>query len=78
MNNTRREELRAILSTLETAMEALDVIKGDEEEYRDNIPENLYGSIRYEVASEAVGNMEYALDELESVCSSITSAIDGE
>lgn len=71
MNNTRRKEIRTIVDELETLAGKLDdlynwldELKSEEEEYRDNIPENLQGGIRYEESEEASDNMEYASDAL--------------
>ena len=43
----------------------LEAVLMDEEDYRDNIPENLQGSIRYDTAEEACSNMEMAIDSIE-------------
>jgi hypothetical protein len=37
----------------------------EEEEYRDNMPENLQGSERYETADTACDNLQSAIDSLE-------------
>jgi hypothetical protein len=53
---TRRDRRRA----LEIALCQITAIRDAEERYMDNIPENLCGSINYEVAEQAVS----ALDEI--------------
>jgi len=75
MNRIRRRELQALLDQIEEVREALEVIKEEEECYRENMPENLQSSARAETADEAISNMESALDELDSVFSSIESAM---
>ena len=69
MNNTRRkalsklaEEARELAGKLADLKTALEDLKGEEEEYRDNMPENLQGSEKYEAADAAVSAMEEALD----------------
>jgi len=52
----------------------LEAIKEEEEEYRDNIPENLCGSEWYEVAEEAIYNLDEAIDALDTAVSNIESA----
>ena len=49
-------------------------LQAEEEEYRDNMPENLQGSERYEAADAAVDNMSSAVDALDEAISSIESA----
>ena len=53
----RRTFVRRIIEQLEAAKEA-------EENYRDNIPENLQGGQAYEAAEQAIERMENALDSL--------------
>ena len=43
----------------------VDSIKSEEEEYRDNMPENLQNSERYYAADEACSNLDSALDLLQ-------------
>ena len=50
--------------------------QAEEEEYRDNIPENMQESERYEKADEACDNLSEAVDNLEEVISSIEAAIE--
>lgn len=57
MNNTRRKSLRALMDRLEDIKSELEEIQSEEEDYRDNIPENLQGSERYEKAEDAISNM---------------------
>lgn len=75
MNRYRRKDLREISAQVEELRDALETIKGDEEEYLENMPQNLQGSERYETAEEAVSNMEDAISSLEDAISSIGEAI---
>lgn len=50
MNKLRRKDLREITDQLETLQELLQELQEQEEEYRDNMPENLQGSEKYERA----------------------------
>lgn len=76
MNKERRKELRTIISRLQVVnlvdenevgaiKHDLESILYDEENYMDNIPENLQGGYRYEKAEEACDNLQSALDSLE-------------
>lgn len=74
MNKARRKTLDEVISKIEEAKELLENLQAEEEEYRDNMPENLQGSERYEAADAAVDNMSSAVDALDEAISSIESA----
>ncbi len=74
MNKARRKALSAIIDKLEELKCDLEVLQSEEEEYRDNMPENLQNSERYEVADNACSNMEDAVSYLEDAISSIEAA----
>lgn len=76
MNKIRRKNLQAIINQLEELKSSLEHLQAEEEEYRDNIPENMQGSERYEKADEASGNLSGAVDNLEEVISGIKAAIE--
>lgn len=66
MNNQRRKQLVTIIARITDVHSALEPIRDDEEECRDNFPANLHGSERYEMvdnAACALDNACYALDE---------------
>ena len=74
MNKARRKAIDEVISKIEEAKELLENLQAEEEEYRDNMPENLQGSERYEAADAAVDNMSSAVDALDEAISSIESA----
>ena len=74
MNKARRKALDEVISKIEEAKELLENLQAEEEEYRDNMPENLQGSERYKAADAAVDNMSSAVDALDEAISSIESA----
>lgn len=51
-----------VIKKLNDILEDIDSILWDEENYRDNIPENMYGGYKYEAADEACDNLSYAID----------------
>ena len=61
MNKIRRKAIEEIREQLEELKASLEDLQEEEEEYRDNMPDNLQGSERYEKADEAVSNMEDAV-----------------
>ena len=76
MNKIRRKNLQAIIDQLEELKGGLEDLQAEEEEYRDNIPENMQERERYEKADEACDNLSSAVDSLEKVISSIEAAIE--
>lgn len=76
MNKDRRTQLRVLSSRLSKiefsgnkdilfeCISTLEDIKWDEENYFDNMPENLQGSMRGCESEDAIDNMDEALDAL--------------
>ncbi|MBC2391322.1 hypothetical protein [Listeria booriae] len=62
MNAKRRKRIQDTLNILSEQLDLLEELKDEEQEYVENIPENLQGSERYEVAEEAAANLEEAYD----------------
>ena len=77
MNKTRRKSIQDIASQLEELKSTLEDIQGEEEEYRDNIPENLQGSERYEKADEACDTLSGAVYSLDDIICELGNLIEG-
>lgn len=77
MNKLRRKALDALIERIDDIYSELEALADEERDYRDNMPENLQNSERYETADNAVSSLEDALDNLDSAKSSIEEAIDG-
>mgnify|MGYP003541243317 CR=1 FL=1 len=77
MNKIRRKALQEIYDKLSDLREELEAIKDEEDESRENMPENLQGSERYEQSEIASGNIDEAMEYLSSACDSIESAMEG-
>ena len=77
MNKQRRKQLEGVISKIEEAKEVLENLKDEEEDYRDNFPENLVTSEKYEKAETAVFCMEEAAQALEDATDQINEAIEG-
>lgn len=82
MNKPRRKQIQEVidkLGSLQSEMEALieeiESIQSDEEDYRDNMPENLQGSERYERADAACDALASARDTLEESKDNIDDVI---
>lgn len=68
MNNDRRKEINKAIGLLQEAFSILEIARDEEQEYYENMPENLQSSERYQKA-------EDAYNQLESACSLIEEAI---
>lgn len=74
MNRIRRKALNDIKDQIEMLRCTLEQLAEEEEEYRDNMPENLQGSERYEKADEACDSLNSALDSLDEAVEHIDEA----
>ena len=74
MNKERRKALTRIEEKIEALKDEVESLMGEEAEYRDNIPENMQGSERYEIADAACENMQSAIDSMEEALSCIWEA----
>lgn len=77
MNKKRRKNIQGILDQLEELKGNLELIQEEEEDYRDNIPENLQGSERYEKADEACDTLSGAVDSLDDIICELGNLIEG-
>ena len=75
MNKQRRSELQTIFDIISNAKENLEILMDEEEEYKDNIPENLQNSSRYKKAEEACDNLYEAISNIEEALDNIENAI---
>lgn len=75
MNKIRRKEIEKVIGMISDARSLLEELMSEEEEYRDNMPENLQGSERYEKADEACYSMEEAIGNMEDIESSLEEVI---
>ena len=75
MNKIRRAQVQKLIDMIDAVMFDLEDIQYDEESARDNIPENLQGTERYEKAEEACDNLDYAMTGLEEVRDYLEEAI---
>jgi chaperonin cofactor prefoldin len=69
MNKERRKQIEKLIEAIENAVSELESIQEEEQDYYDNVPENLQSGERYE-ASEA------AIDSMDSAHTSFEEALD--
>lgn len=76
MNRVRKAKLCKCIQGLHEIVEEVDAVKTEEEDVRDNTPENLQGTERYEICEAACDLMEDAVDLLNDVIDKLEE-IDG-
>lgn len=74
MNKKRRQCIDSVIlkinnlqDIIEELQQDIEDIAADEQDYLDNIPENLQASERYEAGENAVENLEAAINWLEDI-----------
>ena len=76
MNKLRRKTLQRIFDQLSDLREEIEAVKEEEDESRENMPENLQGSERYEQSETASSNMDEAIEYISSACDSLESVLE--
>lgn len=71
MNADRRSRVIKAKQLLEEAKDILEEALNEEDEYRDNIPENLQSSERYEQSEAYSDAMDNAINEISSAIESL-------
>lgn len=75
MNNVRRKKLDALLNRISAIQEELCMLRDEELEVLENIPENLQSTERYFNTENACECLEDACDCLEDCCDSIIESM---
>jgi chaperonin cofactor prefoldin len=76
MNNQRRKEIKKIIDRLDIIKNEIEQICNDEEDYHDNIPENLQDSDRAMSSEEAIDNLNEVLENIENAIDNLESAME--
>ena len=74
MNKSRRKQIAEVLEALNILRDTVEAIQNEENEAFENMPESLEGTDRYDMAEEAVSNLDDALSSLEDAIDSLESA----
>jgi flagellar biosynthesis chaperone FliJ len=77
MNKPRRKALQALYGQLAEIKDQLDGILSEEEDYRDNIPENMQSGERYEKIDDACNSLSEAVEFVENAYDCIETAMEG-
>lgn len=65
MNKQRRKMIADVVERLEAAKSDLEMIRDEEQDAFDNMPEGLQGSERGETMEEAIGHLDEAVESVE-------------
>lgn len=75
MNKARRRSIENVLNQLRDLQTSVEKLRDEEQEYLDNIPENLQGSKRYEESERAADSLDSAYDSIEEACGNLEDAM---
>lgn len=76
MNNARRKRIEKINEQLSGIKQDLEEINEEEENCRDNMPENLQESEKYEASENASGCIEYAIDNISDTIDNLNESVE--
>lgn len=77
MNDARRKQIKAIIEVLETQKAEAETTRDEEQEYFDNMPENMQGGDKGSAAEEAISNLDSAIDNFANVIGDLQAAMEG-
>lgn len=67
MNKQRRQKIKELRNEIESCKDKLQIILDEEQDYFDNMPENLQGSMRGSASEDAIDTMEGCIDGLNEI-----------
>jgi hypothetical protein len=70
MNKQRRTRIEEAVTIMETAKGILGECRDEEQEYMDNMPENMQGGDKYSAAEEAVSSLDSAITDMDTAIES--------
>jgi predicted nucleic acid-binding Zn-ribbon protein len=76
MNNNRRKLLQSIINKLNDCCSELEMVKDEEQDAFDNLPEGFQVSERGEAMENAISEMENAISSIEDTITSIETAME--
>ena len=71
MNKKRRESIAEAIELLNKARDILETCHEEEQEYLDNMPENLQQGDKGDIAQEAIDGLEAAVDQINEAIDSV-------
>jgi hypothetical protein len=71
MNAKRRKAISELLSRLDSLKNELEILRDEEQEYFDNMPDSLQQGEKGDTAAEEVSSMDDAINSMDEACSSL-------
>lgn len=79
MNKQRRKDLERAEALIQEAKAIIEQARDEEQEYRDNLPENMSDGAKGEAVDGNIQCLDDAIDKLEEVCDTdIAGAVGGQ
>lgn len=75
MNAERRKALTLLQGEMMDIVERLNQLKDEEQDYKDNMPENMQSGEKGDKADTAISELETAIENIESASANIDEAI---
>lgn len=76
MNKQRRKEIQTISNDLIPLMTSIEDLLAEEQDYLDNMPENLQSSEKAEIAENAISCLEEASSNIQALLDNLSEAMD--
>lgn len=73
MNAQRRKEISEVRQQLEALHSRIETLAGEEQEYFDNMPENMQGGDKGTAAEEAINGLEEAASSVDDAMTCLDS-----
>lgn len=77
MNKERRKRIEELSTKLSECKEEADALQEEEQEYYDNMPENMQGGEKGETAQSAIDAMQEASDNIDAAIGNLNDATGG-
>lgn len=76
MNNERRKRISEEIENLQNAMQNLEVLRDEEQECYDNLPESFQDGERGEKMTECIDALDNAISNIEDVIAELQECIE--
>lgn len=74
MNKARRTQIEALAAKLEELKGDLEILRDEEQDYYDNMPESLQGGEKGDAAQQAVDELESAISSMDDALGNMATA----
>ncbi|MEM1046506.1 MAG: hypothetical protein AAGL24_10155 [Pseudomonadota bacterium] len=74
MNKARRKAIDAIVARIDELKADVEIIRDEEQDYFDNMPEGIQDGEKGEVAQSAIDSLDDAVNTIDDIVESLNSA----